>query len=196
MKVARIAVNYPLKNSGLLYHYEGELDRGQVVEVPLGKRTELGCVVSIDESSSAEYASTPLDKIKSIKNIVPDWKLEEPELALYEWMAQYYHYGLGQLIFDCLPHRLKRPRPLDQTVGEGRQLEFDPNEAQKDIIEKIKNGEAKFRRYLIHGVTGSGKTIIYLESGHPTAAAGQFRAAAAIQRRAGPLPAPRRVRWQ
>lgn len=163
MKVARIAVNYPQKNSGLLYHYEGDLLRGQVVEVPLGKRSELGCVVSVDESKSKEYADTPVDKIKFIKDIVPDWKLGEAELQLFEWMSQYYHYSLGQLIFDCLPHVLKRPRELEQTLGEGQPLEFVPNPIQKSIIESIREGLGSFKRSLVHGVTGSGKTIVYLD---------------------------------
>ena len=68
MNVARIAVNYPLKNNGLLYFYEGTLSRGQVVKVPLGRgnRGEYGCVLSADESKTKEFNDTPLDKIKTI----------------------------------------------------------------------------------------------------------------------------------
>jgi primosomal protein N' (replication factor Y) len=163
MKVARVAVNYPLKNMGLLYHYEGELQRGQVVEVPLGKRRELGCVITLDESQSKEYKDTPKDKIKTIHSLVENWKLEEIELQIYEWMASYYHYSLGQVIFDCLPHTLKRPRALDQTLGLGKDLEFVPNQRQNFIIEEIRKGLGNFGRYLVHGVTGSGKTAVYLE---------------------------------
>lgn len=163
MKVARIAVNYPLKNSGLLYHYEGGLERGQIVEVPLGKRKELGCVLSIDESQCDEYKNTSVEKIKPIVQLIPDWKLSESELQLYEWMAFYYHYSLGQLIFDCLPHHLKRPRPLEQQMGEGRDLEFRPNANQQRIINSVKERLNGFKRFLIHGVTGSGKTAVYLE---------------------------------
>ncbi len=163
MKVARIAVNYPLKNSGLLYFYEGELTRGQVVEVPLGKRTSLGCVISADESASSEYRDTPQDKIKTVKEILPNWKLEEVELQLFEWMAGYYHYSLGQLIFDCLPHHLKRPRPLEISEGEGHELEFIPNPIQKSVVTSIRQGLGQFNRYLVHGVTGSGKTVVYLD---------------------------------
>jgi primosomal protein N' (replication factor Y) len=163
MNVARIAVNYPLKNSGLLYHYEGVLQRGDVVEVPLGKRTAYGCVLSPDESKSAEYSSTPMDKIKAVIGKVEDWSLQESELALYEWMAHYYHYSLGQLIFDCLPHHLKRPRALEVTEGEGKALEYVPSPIQKTIVQSIREGLGSFRRYLVHGVTGSGKTTVYLD---------------------------------
>jgi primosomal protein N' (replication factor Y) (superfamily II helicase) len=173
MNVARIAVNYPLKNSGLLYHFEGDLVRGQVVEIPLGKRSELGCVISTDESHTKEYKDTPLEKIKVIKSLVPGWKLEESELQLFEWMANYYHYSLGQLIFDCLPHHLKRPRNLEQTMGEGKPLEFAPNLVQKTIIESIREGLGQFKRYLVHGVTGSGKTIVYLDLIKETIARGK-----------------------
>jgi primosomal protein N' (replication factor Y) (superfamily II helicase) len=163
MKVARVAVNYPLKNNGLLYFYEDSLERGQVVEVPLGKRSELGCVLEIDASDCSEFKDTPIDKIKSIKSLIPDWKLEETELQLYEWMAQYYHYSLGQLIFDCLPNHLKRPRDLEETQGEGKPLEFIPNPTQKSIIQSIREGLGDFKRHLLHGVTGSGKTVVYLD---------------------------------
>lgn len=163
MKVAKIAVNYPLKNSGLLYFYEGDLERGQVVEVPLGKRKEVGCVISADEGLSKEFQETPQDKIKSVLTAVKDSKLDEVELQLYEWMASYYHYSLGQVIFDCLPHNLKRPRALDHTEGLGENLEFVPNTRQQHIIEEIRKGLGQFQRFLVHGVTGSGKTAVYLE---------------------------------
>ncbi len=163
MKVARVAVNYPLKNAGLLYHYEGELHRGQVVEVPLGKRKALGCVISVDESHSQEYKNTPQDKIKTILQLIPDSTLDENELQLFEWMASYYHYSLGQVIFDCLPNSLKRPRALEKTQGEGKDLEFIPNTKQNYITEEIRKGLTGFNRYLVHGVTGSGKTAVYLD---------------------------------
>lgn len=163
MNVARIAVNFPLKNNGLLYFYEGELVRGQVVEVPLGKRGELGCVLSTNETETTEFKKTPIEKIKTVKGIVPDWKLGETELQLFEWMAHYYHYSLGQLIFDCLPHHLKRPRGLEHTQGEGKPLEFKPNSIQQTTIESIRTGLDQFKRHLVHGVTGSGKTIVYLD---------------------------------
>lgn len=162
-KVARVAVNYPLKNSGLLYFYEGDLTRGQIVEVPLGKRKEIGCVVSTDESQSKEYQDTPQDKIKSIFQILPDDRLDEIELQLFEWMAGYYHYSLGQVIFDCLPHHLKRPRALEENKGEGKPLEFVPNTRQQYVMEEIRKGLGGFNRYLVHGVTGSGKTAVYMD---------------------------------
>jgi len=132
------------------------------VEVPLGKRTALGAVLSVDESMAKDYLEAPKDKIKKILSIIPSWSLLEEELAVYEWMSQYYHYSLGQLIFDCLPHHLKRPRALEQTQGQNQKVEFETNTIQKEIIEALSSQTDKFKRFLIHGVTGSGKTIVYI----------------------------------
>ncbi len=132
------------------------------MEVPLGKRTALGAVLSVDESMAKDYLEAPKDKIKKILSIIPSWSLLEEELAVYEWMSQYYHYSLGQLIFDCLPHHLKRPRALEQTQGQNQKVEFETNTIQKEIIEALSSQTDKFKRFLIHGVTGSGKTIVYI----------------------------------
>ncbi len=163
MKIARVAVNYPQKNNGLFYLYEETPEVGQVVEVPLGRRGELGCVVGLDEKDHPDFKATPVDKLKSIKSLYPDWKLNPDELALYEWMAGYYHYSLGQLIFDCLPAHKKRPRPLTVTEGQGLPLEFNPNEKQNHAIDTVGEKLHHFERYLLHGVTGSGKTVVYLD---------------------------------
>jgi primosomal protein N' (replication factor Y) (superfamily II helicase) len=163
MNVARVAVNYPLKNSGLLYFYEGELVRGQVVEVPLRNRLEWGCVVSVDESTSKEFLELDHDKIKPINSRVDDWILSESELQLYEWIASYYHYGLGQVIFDCIPKTLKLPRSSKNIIGEGRELDFALNSRQQLLVDEMAQKLGSFSRFLVHGVTGSGKSAVYLE---------------------------------
>lgn len=165
MQVIRVAVNYPQKNAGLLYHVEAPplLEVGQVIEVPLGKRSALGCVIAAHEENSEEYKNTPREKIKSIKQVMPGWRVSTEEIRLYEWMSQYYHYSLGQLIFDCSPNYLKRPRPLVPTMGEDKDLKISPNSGQQNVIDKVLQHAEGFKRFLIHGVTGSGKTLIYLK---------------------------------
>lgn len=159
MNLVRVAVNFPHRNDGFHYFCEDKLSVGQLVEVPLGKRSELGCVIANDESF--EQLTVDPEKIKTIKEVLPA-VLNTKELALYEWISQYYHYPLGQIIFDSLPHFMKKPRPLELTLGEGHEFEFEPNEDQKKAIESIILVN-HFERFLIHGVTGSGKTLVYLK---------------------------------
>jgi primosomal protein N' (replication factor Y) len=159
-----VAVNSPFNGSLLTYKATPEmastLKRGQLVKVPLGKRVIDGCLWGIGDSSNIKDPS----KIKNISEIEPEIFLSEVECELYQWMASYYHYPLGQLIHDVLPTFLKRPRKLNFDQGAGVPLDIEMNDEQKDVVDHItKFGFEKFSKWLVHGVTGAGKTLIYLE---------------------------------
>ena len=163
-KIAKILVNYPVKNNGLFYYYQDTLHVGDLVEVPLGRRKEWGCVISLVDESFPEFKN--LSSKVSFKYIISkkdDWTLSEKELHLYNWMSRYYHYPMGQLIFDCFPQFVKKPRELKVVNGEKHALPFPLNDSQKAISQKLKTQLQGFSRSLIHGVTGSGKTVVYLE---------------------------------
>ena len=51
-------------------------------------------------------------------------------------MSEYYHYSMGQLIFDCLPKPLKRPRKVEMEMGEGLQVEHEFNSGQAEGLGK------------------------------------------------------------
>jgi primosomal protein N' (replication factor Y) len=102
-----IAVNTPFNNSLLTYSFESEeLKKGMLVKIPLGKRVVDGCVWARVDSKNIEKA----DKIKAILEIDIEVTLDQSECELFEWMSHYYHYPVGQLINDTLPHFLKKPR--------------------------------------------------------------------------------------
>lgn len=159
-----IAVNSPFNGSLLTYSASAEmsavLKRGQLVKIPLGKRVIDGCVWGPGRIGEIKDIS----KIKNIVSIESEINLSEVECELYQWMANYYHYPVGQLIYDVLPPFLKRPRKLNFDQGEGAVLNFVMNEEQKQTVDAITNfGFDRFSKWLVHGVTGAGKTLIYLE---------------------------------
>jgi primosomal protein N' (replication factor Y) len=157
---ARIAVNYPIKNAGLTYSVPSgmALSVGDIVDIPLGKREELGCVLELNVPAP-EGVTT-----KDVRRVREDYpRVKADELKLYQWMSDYYHYGLGQLIADCLPATKKKPRPLKPIQGEGFAPEHEPSAQQAQIIASIKAQGRGFSKHLIHGVTGSGKTLIFLD---------------------------------
>jgi len=155
-----VAVNTPFRNSLLTYKSEvNELKRGVLVKVPLGKRTVDGVVVGIDKDSTTEY------ELKEIHSVDTALSLSEFELSFLEWISQYYHYPLGQLVNDVLPHFLKRPRPLKIIKGKSTMKDIVFNQEQASAWEKISSkGLDQFEKWLIHGITGSGKTVIYLKA--------------------------------
>lgn len=156
-----IAVNSPFNHSILTYKAEDGmvLTRGMLVKVPLGKRLIDGCVLGPE----VKTGDLDLSKIKSVNQIDAEMFLSEHECDFYQWMSNYYHYPLGMLIHDVLPTFLKRPRKLNFAQGEGRPFSFVLNPEQREVVEKIlQAGVNQFSKWLIHGVTGAGKTIIYL----------------------------------
>ncbi len=157
MQKYNIAVNFPHIQSILTYESDISLLRGQLVNVPLGKRKEKGIVLSQENSKEIE-------KIKRVDSIITeDIVISEHELELYQWMSHYYHYSLGKLIYDCMPKILKRPRELTWIQGAGSPLPFKLSNEQTSVFSKIMDlGLTTFHKSLIHGVTGSGKTAIYL----------------------------------
>ncbi|MDC0253890.1 primosomal protein N' [Bacteriovoracales bacterium] len=162
-KYCLVAANTHFNNSQLIYNYSGlgELSRGQMVTVPLGKKEIRACILK-EELCSLEGIEEK--KIKSVLGVLErPFYLDEKELSFFQWASEYYHYPLGPLIFDSIPKLMKRPRPFIPSCGEGRPLEFELNEEQQNCVKKIfPHLEKGFGKWLIHGVTGSGKTAVYL----------------------------------
>jgi primosomal protein N' (replication factor Y) (superfamily II helicase) len=162
-KYCIVAASMPGRNAFLTYLNPPDLNltQGQLVEIPLGKRHAHGVVWKFTDDVPANLAP---EKLKSITKIWDqELSLSSSERQLYEWMSQYYHYSLGQLVFDCLPESLKRPRAMEITRGAGKALAHELNQEQRATFEGIKKiGLSDFRGIYLHGVTGSGKTLVYL----------------------------------
>lgn len=163
----QVAVNSPFLGSLLTYSLFDKdicIPDGKLVEVPLGKRSIKGCVVN----SLGNQLPKEMDKskIKAISSLVEtEISISKRELDLFKWVSNYYHYPLGPLIFDCLPKMMKRPRELSYIKGLGKELTIDLNPDQeivyKQFLECFGSG---FYRFLVHGVTGSGKSLIYIKA--------------------------------
>lgn len=162
MEYYQVAVNFPVLNSILTYQYETSLHQGDMVEVPLGRRKSQGIIIG--KASKADLDKLTLSKIKSIVEVLPNsFPLSDNELELFKWMANYYHYSLGKLIFDCLPKIMKRPRDPQYKIGRNEEIPFELNHLQATIYDSVyKVLESGFSQHFAHGVTGSGKSLVYL----------------------------------
>ncbi len=158
----QVAVNFPSLQSILTYSYEVELAIGDLVEVPLGRRKSQGVILG--PATKEQLSGFDIKKVKPITSSVENaFSLNEKELALYKWMSKYYHYPIGKLVFDCLPKILKRPRKPDFIMGKNNDLPFELNDVQAQIVNDIEPTIHKgFSQHYVHGVTGSGKSAVYL----------------------------------
>ncbi|MBC99659.1 MAG: primosomal protein N' [Halobacteriovoraceae bacterium] len=161
-----VAVNTPFNRSLLTYSSELDLCAGDLVLVPLGKnRKEKGCVLDKITDVKKLAAELDLDKIKKIDELFVGLpRLDERFLEFLKWVSQYYHYPVGQHIFDVLPKPMKRPQNVELLEGINEPLDYELTSEQASAIETIEKKLDRFHKTLLHGVTGSGKTTVYSET--------------------------------
>jgi primosomal protein N' (replication factor Y) len=159
-----VAVEAPLPEAlTYLPPESGEpLARGQSVKVPLGNRQAQGVVVRpANERPSAEIqlkAVTGRDEERpALPAAYMDW---------LEWLAHYYVYPMGQIlesVFPPLPkHSTRAPRKGPVVKDYAERVAPPPlTEEQRSVLAAIE-AQPGFQVHLLHGVTGSGKTEVYL----------------------------------
>jgi primosomal protein N' (replication factor Y) len=152
-----------------------EVEVGSLLRVPFGGRTMLGVVVSLAEESGLEPG-----RLAEPEAILPA-ALPADLVDLALWMAREYcstpSRALSLMIPPGLPRgtrqrRTKAPpaRPSAALTGpDGHQLASktappltpDQQAALEQVLRGLEEGRARF---LLHGVTGSGKTEVYLRA--------------------------------
>ncbi|MDP3511273.1 MAG: primosomal protein N' [Sulfuritalea sp.] len=169
MNIVRVALDLPLPR---LFDYlapdSDESDIGRRVTVPFGKASRTGVIVAL--AAASEH---PDGKLKSVTAILRDMPALPAEwLALCEFCARYYQTPLGEVTSFALPPMLRRgklPRirkpAADAAVAPAATVDALPPllPAQRAAVESIA-GIDGFHALLLHGVTGSGKTEVYLRA--------------------------------
>ena len=167
MNIVRVALDVPVPR---LFDYlapdSGESDIGRRVTVPFGTGSRTGVIVAL-----AAASDQPGDKLKAVAEILRDMPALPAEwLALCEFCARYYQAPPGEVTSFALPPMLRRgklPR-IRKPVASAPEPAPAPElpalmAAQQAAVEAI-CGVAGFHAMLLHGVTGSGKTEVYLRA--------------------------------
>jgi primosomal protein N' (replication factor Y) len=157
----QVAVNAPLKDAlTYLPPLDGSpLVRGQSVQVPLGKRQATGVILGTTEIKS-EYTLKPITEAVHERPTVSDKFLQ-----WIEWIAKYYLYPVGQIAETAFPplsrkgERASKRAPVVPDLATPEPLNLTAEQAQ--VVEAMSD-LSQFQVHLLHGVTGSGKTEVYL----------------------------------
>jgi primosomal protein N' (replication factor Y) len=166
MKIARVALDVPVAT---LFDYGidelSPIGVGDRVVVPFGARERVGVVVEIAQQSAVTSA-----RLKSVARVLDDAPRPGADwLELMRFLAAYYQRPLGETVAGALPPRLRSVKPLPRRRGpepapSGPRFvpPHLPNEAQQAAIARIGATAGTFAPFLLHGITGSGKTEVYL----------------------------------
>jgi primosomal protein N' (replication factor Y) len=163
-KFWKVAVEAPIQNLLTYLQPENlEIDIGKIVKVPLGRRKVLGLVVDRDFTSSDDLKY----EIKKIEDIVfSEIIFHQKFIEWLDWVANYYIHPPGEVFSMCLPSLEKRGKSRKKSAIDSADRLYkrhDLTDKQKNIFEKINHLKNEFQVHLIHGITGSGKTEIYLD---------------------------------
>ena len=189
----QVAVDAPAHTSlraPLTYLCESPLAPGTLVRVPFGTREVTGVVWAGEPSTDAQqldpaFGLRPLQHaLTSLPALGVSWR------RLVDFTAAYYQRGIGEVALSVLPPELRKlddtqmrqriarlhkawALPQPATVPTATLPELDA--AQTRVLDDLRSaqGAAAAPTVLLHGVTGSGKTEIYLRAAAEALAQGR-----------------------
>lgn len=144
-------------SSTLTYHSDELIHCGQIVQISIGKRHVTGLVV--------KKVKKPSFDTKAIINIITTTPLPDQLIRLSNLLSDYYHAPMADVIRLILPSGITKKRrqklQTENTVFSRDRTNFLLNNQQTKALNTINSQKAGTT--LLQGITGSGKTAVYIE---------------------------------
>jgi primosomal protein N' (replication factor Y) len=149
------------KNSTFTYSVPTEFQEnatvGMYVTVPYGKKNAEGIIKRL-HNEKPSFATKDFTSIVFESAVLPDYLIKTAD-----WMSKFYHESIKNcfetVTFFRKKVRLKKRNEMDQTLPEHTVVLMDD---QRNAFEKISKSFGKQTTFVLHGITGSGKTEVYL----------------------------------
>ncbi len=141
-------------------HLEKIIDAGSIVLVPLQNKIVWGLVDSLQGNQPAHFS---LEKIKTIQDI---YELEDTYQKFIHHLAE-HHATYASILYKNLLTLLRHKTKMDLVKNTfEKTLSSDKcglpllNDEQQKVIDEVCSGSPS-KPFLLHGITGSGKTAVY-----------------------------------
>jgi primosomal protein N' (replication factor Y) (superfamily II helicase) len=179
-RILRIAIPAPLFQSfDYLAPAQAEvtaLQPGMRVRVPFGRGKRVGILLEVTHKADVGVA-----RLKPALEILDESPSVSTELLeLCRWASDYYHHPLGEVLATALPTRLREGGPAKPARSRKRKdlaseatAALTLNAEQAQALGQIQQQLGQFKVLLLEGVTGSGKTEVYLQAITEVIARGQ-----------------------
>lgn len=153
------------------YASENELKIGSLVEIPIGKKTGYGIVW--------KQVQKPKFDTRELIIIFDQPPVPEHILASASWISDYYCTPLAQVLSGILPSGLHKNRrdikvntaAKTKKIQRSDRTHFLYTKQQIEAISELDKTEKGTS--LLHGITGSGKTEVYINQAQKTIADGK-----------------------
>ena len=160
MQITEVAIPVPLHNT-FDYLCKEKVVIGSRVKVPFGSKKVTGIVLSHKDKSS-------FSKLKEVEEVIDHEALLSKEiLEFLTWSANYYHHPIGEVLSNAIPKNLRNGKPALLKKASEAHLKVSSTDIQLTTeqsfaITEVLKSSSEFNGFLLHGVTGSGKTEVYL----------------------------------
>lgn len=140
--------------------FHEQVSIGSIVTIPFGKQKIKGVVRTIKKQRPKDGSNEPY-KIKDIVAVEGDFTIPVTYFPIIDWIADHYLCTHGEALSMFLPIVMKRP-PKSKELRDGDTKKIKKlSDSQASIYSEIIQQGSK-KPHLIYGVTGSGKTEIYI----------------------------------
>lgn len=140
------------------YQFDQELEIGQIVSVDFRNKEELGVIL---DSNDSEFDG----KIKKIRSIFP-YKISSKYIKFAKFVSNYNILNLGSVFKLIVPFSADALLFSEKNLKQSNKIpevSVVLNSDQKNAVNEISKYLLEFKTILLHGVTGSGKTEVFLE---------------------------------
>ncbi len=148
------------------YSHTDVLSKGQIVTVEVGRKILTGIIIR--EVPVPSYPTKPI--VSLIETVALPAQLVELSL----WLSDYYGTHLATVLQTVLPRGIQKKRRAHHSkpaVSVRDRTKIVLNNNQLQAVAAINNSSTG--TVLLHGITGSGKTAVYLELAQQTIALGK-----------------------
>ncbi len=162
LKLIKVALDIPINELFDYFSDDVRVSIGSRVKVPFGKTVRLGVIIDIKRPDNRQKKYIT----KNIEMVIDDHPILSHEMIkICKWASSYYHHPIGQVIFSVITplYRKIRKEPKSKLLLSSQKVSstLKLNDEQNKVFNVLTKN--KFNVSVIRGITGSGKTELYIK---------------------------------